>query len=129
MFQYTLYGGTIPPPIPPRKRKQFKKNSDQMPKQCMSEQHLPPHLVEYSLKQTIIGNKLKKTQPTAQRSSSATQYGTNNSITTIQQIGIGIAHTYSSLILNATKNFKVSNNTPGFDISTFSYPVIKWMIF
>jgi hypothetical protein len=125
MFQYTLYGGTIPPPIPPRKRKQFKKNSDQMPKQCMSEQHLP----HPSLKQTIIGNKLKKTQPTAQRSSSATQYGTNNSITTIQQIGIGIAHTYSSLILNATKNFKVSNNTPGFDISTFSYPVIKWMIF
>jgi hypothetical protein len=97
----------------------------------MSEQHLPPHLVEYSLKQTIIGNKLKKTQPTAQpqRFLGNSYMAPITSITTIQQIGIGIAHTYSSLILNATKNFKVSNNTPGFDISTYSYPVIKWMIF
>ena len=44
------------------------------------------------------------------------------SITTIQQIGIGIAHAYSSLILNAHKNFKVSNNTPGFDIFNFLLP-------
>jgi hypothetical protein len=43
-------------------------------------------------------------------------------ITTIQQIGIGIAHAYSSLILNATKNFKESNNTPGFDIFNFLLP-------
>jgi hypothetical protein len=36
--------------------------------------------------------------------------------------GIGIAHAYSQLILNATKNFKVSNNTPGFDIFNFLLP-------
>jgi hypothetical protein len=36
--------------------------------------------------------------------------------------GIGIARAYSQLILNATKNFKVSNNTPGFDIFNFLLP-------
>jgi hypothetical protein len=32
---------------------------------------------------------------------------------TIQQIGIGIAHAYSSLLSKATQNFKISNNMPG----------------
>jgi hypothetical protein len=44
------------------------------------------------------------------------------SITTIQQIGIGIAHAYSSLILKATQNFKISNDRPGFDIYHFLLP-------
>ena len=38
------------------------------------------------------------------------------SITTIQQIGIGIAHAYSSFMLKATQNFKISNDRQGFDI-------------
>ena len=44
------------------------------------------------------------------------------SITTIQQIGIGIAHAYSSLLLKATQNFKISNDMPGFDIFNFLLP-------
>ena len=43
-------------------------------------------------------------------------------ITTIQQIGIGIAHAYSSLLLKATQNFKISDATPGFDIFNFLLP-------
>jgi hypothetical protein len=41
------------------------------------------------------------------------------SITTIQKIGIGIAHAYSSLMLKATQNFMISNDRPGFDIFQF----------
>ena len=44
------------------------------------------------------------------------------SITTIQQISIDIAHAYSSLILKATQNFKISDNMPGFDIFNFLLP-------
>ena len=44
------------------------------------------------------------------------------SITTIQQLGIDIAHAYSSLILKATQNFKISDNMPGFDIFNFLLP-------
>jgi hypothetical protein len=40
-------------------------------------------------------------------------------VATIQQIGIGIADAYSSLILKATQNFKISDNMPGFDILNF----------
>jgi len=42
------------------------------------------------------------------------------SITTIQQIGIGIAHAYSSLLLKATQNFKISDDMP--DIFNFLLP-------
>jgi hypothetical protein len=38
------------------------------------------------------------------------------------QIGIGIAHAYSSLLLKATLNFKISDATPGFDIFNFLLP-------
>ena len=41
---------------------------------------------------------------------------------TIQQIGIGIAHAYSSLLSKATQNFKISNNMPGFDTFNFLLP-------
>ena len=44
------------------------------------------------------------------------------SITTIQQIGIGIAHAYSSLLLKATQNFKISHDMPGFDIFNYLLP-------
>ena len=37
-------------------------------------------------------------------------------------IGIGIAHAYSSLLLKATQNFKISDATPGFDIFNFLLP-------
>ena len=44
------------------------------------------------------------------------------SITTTQQIGIGIAHAYSSLLLKAIQNFKISHDMPGFDIFNFLLP-------
>jgi len=44
------------------------------------------------------------------------------SITTTQQIGIGIAHAHSSLLLKATQNFKISHDMPGFDIFNFLLP-------
>ena len=59
---------------------------------------------------------IKKTQSITQRFFGHSYMAPTPSITTVQQIGIGITHAYSSLILKATQNFKISNDRPGFDI-------------
>jgi len=64
----------------------------------------------------------QRTQPTTRRFFGRSYMAPTPSITTIQQIGIGIAHAYSSLLLKATQNFKISDATPGFDIFNFLLP-------
>ena len=64
----------------------------------------------------------QKTQPTARRFFGRSYMAPTSSITTIQQIGIDIAHAYSSLLLKATQNFMISVNIPGFDIFNFLLP-------
>ena len=59
---------------------------------------------------------IQKTQSTTRQFFGHSYMAPTPSITTIQQIGIGIAHAYSSLMLKATQNFKISNDRPGFDI-------------
>ena len=94
---------------------------DQMPRQCTNEQHLSRHPAEYFWKQTITGNTPSgRNQP--HRFFGRSYMAPTPSITTIQQIGIGIAHAYSSLLLKATQNFKISDATPGFDIFNFLLP-------
>ena len=92
-----------------------------MPRQCTNEQHLSQHPVEYFWKQTTIGNTPKR-RKTTQRFFGRSYMAPTPSITTIQQIGIGIAHARSSLILKATQNFKISDDLPGFDIFNFLLP-------
>ena len=119
MFQYTLYD-TIPPPIPPRK--QFKINRPNAAPCGILFEEMPRHYVEYFSKQVTIGNKSRK-HNRHHDASLVTHMAPTPSITTIQQIGIGIAHAYSrSLILNATQNFKISNNMPGVYIFNFLLP-------
>ena len=55
----------------------------------------------------------QKTQSTIRRFFGRSYMAPTPSITTIQQIGIGIAHAYSSLLLKATQNFKISDDMPG----------------
>ena len=62
---------------------------------------------------------IQKTQSTTRRFFGHSYMAPTPSITTIQQIGIGIAHAYSSLMLKATQNFMISNDRPGFDIFQF----------
>ena len=58
---------------------------------------------------------IQKTQSTTRRFFGHSYMAPTSSITTIQQIGVGIAHAYSSsLILKATQNVKISNSVPGF---------------
>ena len=118
MFQYTLYG-TIPPPIPPRK--QFKPNRPNAKAMYERATSLPAPSgilleADHHWKHT------QRTQPTTRRFFGRSYMAPTPSITTIQQIGIGIAHAYSSLLLKATQNFKISDATPGFDIFNFLLP-------
>ena len=79
------------------------------------------HPVEYFSKQITIGNTPKRrNQP--HDDSLVDHMAPTPSITTIQQIGIGITHAYSSLLLKATQNFKISDDMPGFDILNFLLP-------
>ena len=68
----------------------------------------------------------QKTQSTTRRffgrSYLAPTPSITSSVTTIQQIGIGIAHAYSSLLLKATQNFKISHDMAGFDIFNYLLP-------
>ena len=59
---------------------------------------------------------IQKTQSTTRRFFGHSYMAPTPSITTIQQIGVGIAHAYSFLILKATQNAKISNSVPGFYI-------------
>ena len=61
----------------------------------------------------------QKTQSTTRRFFGHSYMAPTPSITTIQ---IGIAHAYSSLLLKATQNLKISDNMPGFDIFNFLLP-------
>ena len=107
MIQYTLYG-TIPPPIP--LRKQFKINRSNAKAMYERATSIPPSGIlleaDYNWKHT------QKTQSTTRRFFGCSYMAPTPSITTIQQIGIGIAHAYSSLLLKATQNFKISDDMP-----------------
>ena len=110
MFQYTLYF-TIPPPIPPRKQFKINKpNAKAMYERAISIQAPCGILFEADNN----WKQIQKTQSTTQRFFGHSYMPPTPSITTIQQIdiGIGIAHAYSSLILKATQNLKKSNSVP-----------------
>ena len=64
----------------------------------------------------------QKTQSTIRRFFGRSYMTPTPSITTTQQIGIGIAHAYSSLLLKATQNFNISDDMPRFDIFNFLLP-------
>ena len=105
MIQYTLYG-TVPPPIPPRK--QFKINRPNAKAMYERATSIPAPSgilleADYYWKHT------QKTQSTStiRRFFGRSYMAPTPSITTIQQIGIGIAHAYSSLLLKATQNFQI----------------------
>jgi len=108
MIQYTLYG-TIPPPIP--HRKQFKINRPNA-KKAMYERATStpaPGGILLVLEADHNWKHTQKKQSNTRRFFGRSYMAPIPSITTIQQIGIGIAHAYSSLILKATQNFKLSN--------------------
>ena len=91
MFQYTLYG-TIPPPIPPRK--QFKPNRPNAKAMYERATSLPaPSGI--LLEADHHWKHIQRTQPTTRRFFGRSYMAPTPSITTIQQIGIGIAHAYS----------------------------------
>ena len=64
----------------------------------------------------------QQTQSPRQRFFGHSYMAPTPSISTTQQIGIGIAHAYSSLLLKATQNLKISHDMPGFDIFNFLLP-------
>jgi len=120
MFQCTLYR-TIPPPIPPRK--QFKSNRPNTKAMYERATSIPaPCGILLEAEADNNWKQTQKSQPTARRFFGHSYMAPTPSITTIQQIGIGIVHAYSSLILKATQNFKISDNMPGFDIFNFLLP-------
>ena len=85
----------MPPPIPPRKQFKINRpNAKAMYERATSSQH---H-AEYFSKQTTTGNKSRK-HNRHHDASLVTHMAPTPSITTIQQIGIGIAHAYSSFNL------------------------------
>ena len=103
MIQYTLYG-TVPPPIPPRK--QFKINRPNA--KAMYERATSiPAPSGILLEADHHWKHIQRTQPTTRRFFGCSYMAPTPSITTIQQIGIGIAHAYSSLLLKATQNFQI----------------------
>ena len=85
-----LYG-TIPPPIPPRKQFKDRPNAKVMYERATSLPAPSGILLEadHHWKHT------QRTQPTTQRFFGRSYMAPTPSITTIQQIGIGIAHAYS----------------------------------
>ena len=95
-----------------------------MPRQCTNEQHLSQHPVARGILLEADNNwkQTQKKQSTTRQFFGHSFMALTPSITTIQQIGIDIAHAYSSLILKATQNFKISDNMPGFDIFNFLLP-------
>ena len=118
MTQYTLYG-TIPPPIPPRKQLESNRpNAKAMYERATSIPAPSGILLEadHNWKHT------QQTQSTRRRFFGHSYMAPTPSITTTQQIGIGIAHAYSSLLLKAIQNFKISHDMPGFDIFNFLLP-------
>jgi hypothetical protein len=119
MVRQNLYG-TPPPAIPPRK--QFKPNR-------------PNAKAMYNRATTLpapIGIFIEADQQWKQLQADHTQhkqqfYGLSQhtrtpSITTIQQLGLGIAHTFSTLILTSFKKLVHSQTSPAFDHYDFLLP-------
>jgi hypothetical protein len=88
MFQYTLYG-TTSPPIPPRKKfKKHRPNAKAMYERATS----TPAPCGILNEADNNWKQAQKTQPTTRRFFGNSYMAPTPSITTIQQIGIGIAH-------------------------------------
>jgi len=82
-------------------------------------------LSAYSLKQISDGNNFKQTILNIIKNSTdiaITLQHLPSSITTIQQLGLGITHAFSTLIINSFKKLIHSQTSPAFDHYDFLLP-------
>ena len=84
-----------------------------MQKLCMNVQLLFQPLLAYSSKTILTTNK---------KFYGLSHYAPTPSITTIQQLHLGIVHTFSTLILNSFKKLVHSQTSPAFDHYDFLLP-------
>ena len=109
MIQYTLYG-TIPPPIPPCKQFKINRpNAKAMYKRATSTStSIPAPSGGILLEADHNWKHTQQTQSTRRRFFGHSYMASTPSNTTTQQIGIGIAHAYSSLLLRQHALFSLT---------------------
>ena len=119
MTRQNFYG-TPPPTIPPRK--QFKPNRPNA-KAMYKRANTLPAPIGIFIEADQLWKQLKADHPKHnQKFYGLSHYTPTPSITTIQQLGLGITHAFSTLIINSFKKLVHSQTSPAFDHYDFLLP-------
>jgi hypothetical protein len=119
MFRQNLYG-TPPPDIP--SRKQFKPNRPNAQAMYVRATTLPAPIGIF-IEADQRWKQLQSDNPQhCQKFYGLSHFAPTPSITTIQQLGLGITHAFSTLIINSFKKLVHSQTSPAFDHYDFLLP-------
>ena len=123
MTRQNLYS-TPPPDIPPRK--QFKPNRPNA-KAMYDRATTYPAPIGIFIKADQRWKQLQSDNPHhSQKFYRLSHYAPTPSITTIQQLGLGITHAFSTLIINSFKKLVHSQTSPAFDHYEFVRPEVAY---
>ena len=113
-----IFTGHLHPPYP------HANNSSQPNSKAMYERATTlPAPIGIFIKTDQRWKQLQADQPqNKQKFYGLSHYSPTTSITTIQQLGLGIVHTFGTLILNSFKKLVHSKTSPAFDHYDFLFP-------